>query len=261
MGNCSYNCWRFSLHSVCPNLWQKAQTFNRVLPLHLWLMKTKKTHMTHACCWFSRHLPNCGPLTSLNTETTLWKIYSVGISQVGIAVMGGKLYGLDLTAAKQVQSKGQKMRKNMSHSDVNWPLTDFSYQYLRRLIILSRGRIFTSQDSPKNFWWLQIAILWLQDFSIQKTHQARKDTPKHEDFVEFFAANIKAPASLNQQNAFQASKKNRRGHSFQLFSMQFHAVVSQFSEFSRWWFKFFMVPCDLISYASKMHESKSWGTA
>ena len=102
MGNCSYNCWRFSLHSVCPNLWQKAQTFNRVLPLHLWLMKTKKTHMTHACCWFSRHLPNCGPLTSLNTETTLWKIYSVGISQVGIAVMDGKLYGLDLTAAKQV---------------------------------------------------------------------------------------------------------------------------------------------------------------
>lgn len=51
--------------------------------------ETKKAHMTHACCWFSRHLPNCGLLTSLNIETTLWKICnSVGISQVGIAAHG-----------------------------------------------------------------------------------------------------------------------------------------------------------------------------
>lgn len=78
----------------------------------------------------------------------------------------------------------------MSHSDVNWPLTDFSYQYLRRLIILSRGRIFTSQDSPKKLLMASDSNPMTSRIFNTKTHQVRKNTPKHEDFVEFSCCHV-----------------------------------------------------------------------
>ena len=120
MCHCSYNCWRFSLHSVCPNLWRKAQTLNRVLPLHLWLRKPKK----HT--W---HMPVVDFLVTFQI-VDYWLVWILkrhferyvillGFLKLELQLMDWELYGLDLTAAKQVQSKGQKWGKTWCKLTIN----------------------------------------------------------------------------------------------------------------------------------------------
>ena len=168
-------------------------------------------------------LPNCGLLTSVNTETTLCWIFCWAFSSWNCSSWMENVWaGPNSCEEQHVPPQRCKLT---THTSVSVSGSSFFQEVKSVHLKIPQKKSWLQRDNP----------MTSRNFNTNTNSGKQKYTQKHRDFVGFFLGRpVKAQASLNQQNAFQASKMSRfevtvSSHATSCFPAvfhQFHAVFT-----------------------------------